>query len=74
MPEIPHDLASFDTYAAMADKYSDTPTHFANPVNFVLVFGVIAIVAAQTISTLSRVALVPKRDPRLADSLRFENI
>ena len=74
MPEIPHDLASFDTYAAMADKYSDTPTHFANPVNFVLVFGVIAIVAAQTISTLSRIALVPKRDPRLADSLRFENI
>jgi hypothetical protein len=37
-------------------------------------FGVIGAVGAGTVTTLSRVALVPKKDPRLADSLRFENM
>jgi hypothetical protein len=74
MPEIPHDLGSFQKYSELSAKYADTPTHFANPVNFLLVFGVIGAVAAGTIGTLSKAALVPVKDPRLGESLRFENM
>ena len=74
MPEIPHDLSSFSKYSELSEKYADTATHFSNPVNFLLVFGVLGAVAAGTLGTLSRIALVPKKDPRLAESLRFENM
>jgi hypothetical protein len=74
MPEIPHDLASFEKYSQLADKYAGTETHFANPVNFLLLFGVIGAVAAGTLGTLSRISLVPKKDPRLGESMRFENM
>jgi hypothetical protein len=42
-------------------------------VNFLLAIGALAAVAAGTLGTLSRVSLVPKQDPRLAESIRFEN-
>ena len=74
MPEIPHDIGTFKTYAEISEKYADAPTHFANPVHFMLAIGAAALVASQTIATLSRVSLVPKRDPRRADSVRFENM
>ena len=74
MPEIPSDLDTFAKYADMSAKYGDTQTHFGNPVNFLLALGVAGTVIAGTISTLSRVALVPKQDPRLAESIRFENM
>ena len=74
MPEIPHDIGEFKTYAEVSAKYADEPTHFGNPVNFLLAIGVLGAVAAGTIGTLSRVALVAKKDPRLAESLRFENM
>ena len=74
MPEIPSDLDTFAKYADMSAKYTDTQTHFGNPVNFLLALGVAGTVIAGTISTLSRVALVPKQDPRLAESIRFENM
>ncbi|RLS25000.1 MAG: quinol:cytochrome C oxidoreductase [Planctomycetota bacterium] len=74
MPEIPSDLDTFAKYADMSAKYADTQTHFSNPVNFLLALGVAGTVIAGTISTLSRVALVPKQDPRLAESIRFENM
>ena len=74
MPEIPSDLDTFAKYADMSAKYADTQTHFGNPVNFLLALGVAGTVIAGTISTLSRVALVPKQDQRLAESIRFENM
>ena len=74
MPEIPHDVGEMKNYTELATKYADTATHFTNPVNFMLVLGVIGAVVAGTIGTLSRVALVPKKDPRFAESLRFENM
>ncbi len=74
MPEIPSDLGTFAKYAELSAKYTDTQTHFGNPVNFLLALGVAGTVIAGTISTLSRVALVPKQDPRLAESIRFENM
>lgn len=74
MPEIPSDLGTFAKYAELSAKYADTQTHFGNPVNFLLALGVAGTVIAGTISTLSRVALVPKQDPRLAESIRFENM
>ena len=74
MPEIPHDIGTFKTYSEIATKYENEVTHFGNPVNFLFLFGVIGAVGAGTVTTLSRVALVPKKDPRLADSLRFENM
>ncbi len=74
MPEIPHDIGTFKTYAEIATRYEGEPTHFSNPINFLLALGVLGAVGAGTLTTLSRVALVPKKDPRLADSLRFENM
>lgn len=74
MPEIPHDLATFESYRQASDRYADTATHFGNPVNFLLAIGALGAVAAGTIAALSRSALVPKRDPRLGESLRFENM
>jgi hypothetical protein len=74
MPEIPHDIAEYRTYGEIAAKYADTQTHFSNPVNFLLALGVLGAVAAGTIGTLSKVSLLPKKDPRLAESLRFENM
>jgi len=73
MPEIPHDIGTFKTYGEISAKYADTPSHFGNPVNFLLAIGALAAVAAGTLGTLSRVSLVPKQDPRLAESIRFEN-
>lgn len=74
MPEIPHDLGSFAKYSELSAKYADTPTHFSNPVNFLLVFGVVGAVVAGTIGTLAKAALIPVKDPRLGESLRFENM
>lgn len=73
MPHIPHDIGTFRTYAEASAKYGATETHFANPANFLLLAGMIGLVVAGTITALSRAALVPTRDPRLAESLRFEN-
>ena len=74
MPEIPHDLSSMATYREFSEKYADTKTHFGNPVNFLLAIGALATVVAGTITSLSRAALVPTRDPRLNESLKFENM
>jgi hypothetical protein len=74
MPEIPYDLASLTSYGEMAEKYADTPTNIGNPVNFLLAIGALAAVAAGTVAALSRAALVPLKDPRLGESLRFENM
>ena len=74
VPEIPYDLASLTSYGEMAEKYADTPTNIGNPVNFLLAIGALAAVAAGTVAALSRAALVPLKDPRLGESLRFENM
>jgi hypothetical protein len=74
MPEIPHDIGEFKTFNEAYAKYSETSTHFLNPINFLLALGVLGAVAAATIGTLSRVSLLPHKDPRLAESLKFENM
>ena len=74
VPEIPHDLSSMTTYREFSEKYADTATNFGNPVNFLLAIGALAAVAAGTITALSRASLVPTKDPRLGESLRFENM
>jgi hypothetical protein len=74
MPEIPHDIGTFSTYAAISEKYTNEATHIGNPVNFLLAIGALATVIVGTLGTLSRIALVPKKDPRLAESIRFENM
>jgi hypothetical protein len=74
MPEIPHDLGNFSKYSELSQAYAGTETHFGNPVNFLLALGVLGAVAAGTIGTLSRISLVPRKDPRLAESVRFENM
>ena len=74
MPEIPHDIGEFTTYSQIAEKYAGTATHFFNPVNFLLAIGALGLVAGGTLNALSRVAVVPVRDPRLGESLAFENM
>jgi hypothetical protein len=74
VPEIPHDLGGMKTYREFSEKYADTATHFGNPVNFLLAIGALAAVAAGTMTALSRAALIPTKDPRLSESLKFENM
>lgn len=74
VPEIPHDLASMTTYREVSEKYADASTHLGNPANFLLSLGALGAVVAGTITSLSRATLVPTKDPRLGESLRFENM
>jgi hypothetical protein len=74
MPEIPHDIGEFTTYSQVAEKDAGTATHVLNPVNFLLAIGALGLVAGGTLNALGRVALVPMRDPRLGESLAFENM
>jgi len=74
MPHVPADLASFSTYAEVAEKYAGETTHLSSPINYLVLVGMLGVFVAMTIRTLRANPLVCERDPRLAQSLRFENI
>ena len=50
------------------------PGYHAHFLDFTCLFGIAALLAGVTLSTLRRTPLIPERDPRLAESLRFHNI
>jgi hypothetical protein len=74
MPEIPHDLASFETYAAASEAYGDQSTGLLRPVNWLLLAGMLGFFVFFTIGRLKSHALLCRRDPWLDESLRFENM
>lgn len=74
IPTVPHDLGEFATYREFADKYVGESTNLANPVNWTMLVGMLALLGAGTLAAARRHPLLAKRDPRLADSLAFHNM
>lgn len=74
MPVVPHDVATFTTYDQLAKAYEGTSTGLGNPLNYLVLAGFLGLLVASTTARLSRGAVLCRRDPRLAESLQFENI
>ncbi len=74
MPEIPNDIGTFATYEALVAKYGTQANGLDNPLNYILTIGIALLVSAGTVAYLRGRSLVPTRDPRLHESLAFENV
>lgn len=74
MPEIPTDLGTYETYDAMATAHAGTSSHLADPVNWLILAGMLSLVGGFTLMRLREHPLVCRRDPRLEESLHFHNV
>ncbi len=74
MPVVPHDVATFTTYDQLAHAYQATSTGLSNPVNYLICAGFLGLFIGSATGRLARGAVLCRRDPRLEESLRFENI
>ena len=74
MPVVPHDVATFTTYDALAAAYATTSTGLGNPLNYLMLVGFIGLSIGSATGRLSRGSVLCRRDPRLNESLQFENI
>ncbi|MHC4108499.1 MAG: hypothetical protein ACYSTY_10485, partial [Planctomycetota bacterium] len=61
------------SYDALAQQYRNTGVSW-NVVDLTTLVGLAGLVVAGTAYRLRRCALIPIRDPRLHESLAFENI
>jgi len=73
-PVIPHDLAKYETYDALLTAYANERAPIFNPVLLTISIGFLILVIGGALSRLSKTGLLCTRDPRLAESLRFENM
>ncbi|MDZ4754761.1 MAG: quinol:cytochrome C oxidoreductase [Phycisphaerae bacterium] len=73
-PVVPHDIAHIGSYPELQAKYADEPTHVFHPVNWLLLFGMLGLFVSGSLSQMRRHPLLCAKDPRLAESLNFENI
>ena len=73
MPRIPEELSTAPSYAALAEAYRDltVPWHV---LDLTCLAALVAALVAGTAYRLRRCSLIPERDPRLPESLVFENI
>ncbi|MBL9150255.1 MAG: quinol:cytochrome C oxidoreductase [Phycisphaerae bacterium] len=74
MPRIPHDLTQFERFSEAFAEFSDTSTHFFTPINFILLAGMVGLFGFCTLRSCRAYPLVCERDPRLGESLHFENM
>jgi hypothetical protein len=74
VPVIPAGLADASTYAELAEKHKDAPVGFFTLATLCSIGGMLCLFAWRTARTLSRNHLVPVRDPRLGESIAFQNI
>jgi hypothetical protein len=72
-PVIPHDLGTFETYDALLAAYSGERAPLLDPAMLAPSAGFFLLLVGGTLARLSRTGLLCKGDPRLAESLRFEN-
>lgn len=73
MPVVPADIGSFDTYNQLATAYANESTGLGNMLNYVLLAAMLFMLAGSTMMRLARVGLVCRSDPRLAESISFQN-
>lgn len=74
MPVVPPDVGTFTTYDALAAAYATTSTGLSNPLNYLMLIGFLGLCIAASARRLSHGAVLCRRDPRLNESLQFENI
>lgn len=74
MPTIPHGIYEIRSHAEFAVKHAGTGTGLAHPVNWLLLIGMLGLFGSMTVAGLRSRSLLCVRDPRLPESLRFENI
>jgi hypothetical protein len=72
-PVIPHDIGSFDTYDALLAAYAGERAPLLDPAMLAISIGALFLLVGGTLKRLSRTGLLCKGDPRLGESLRFEN-
>ena len=73
-PKIPHDIGAYTSYEQILAHYANQSAHFLNPWNWILLVGFMLMLVGTTLSRLSSMGLLCMKDPRLAESLRFENM
>ncbi|MBM4112121.1 MAG: quinol:cytochrome C oxidoreductase [Phycisphaerae bacterium] len=73
-PHIPHGLGKHENYAALAAAHADESAHFGDPLNWLMLAGVLGLISGFTLMRLREHPLVCRRDPRLDESLHFHNI
>jgi hypothetical protein len=73
-PKIPHDIGTFASYDQVLAHYADESAHLLNPWNWILLAGFWLMLVGTTLRTLAAGGLLCVRDPRLNESLRFENV
>lgn len=74
MPEIPAGLPTATSYNQLVAENTHVRTGLVDPLPWLMLIGVGGIFVGCTLRTLAGQALVPVRDPRLAESLAFENM
>ena len=72
-PVIPHDLAKYPSYDALLAACADTRTGVTNPTLTAISIGFLFLTIGGALARLTRTGLLCKGDPRLGESLRFEN-
>ena len=72
-PVIPHDVAKFPSYDALLAAYAEERTGVMNPTLTAISLGFLFLTIGGTLARLARTGLLCKGDPRLGESLRFEN-
>ena len=73
-PVIPHDLAKFDSYDALLVAYAGERAPILDPTLLLLSMGFLFLVIGSSFARLTRTGLLCVRDPRLPESLHFENM
>ncbi len=74
VPKIPVDIYYMTSYEMLLETNAGTSTLLASLVNWTLLVGMGGLMVGATLRSLRQRALVPLRDPRLHESLAFENM
>lgn len=76
MPKVPAELVHTATsYQALAREVTPADVHYGwSPLDLTCLLGLAGLVVAATFRKLGGCSLIPERDPRLHESLAFENI
>ncbi|MBL9121425.1 MAG: quinol:cytochrome C oxidoreductase [Phycisphaerae bacterium] len=74
-PEVPVGLGAVKRYAELETAFPEhTKTHLLQPTNWLLLAGMVGLYGMMTIRELRRAPLVCVKDPRVGESLGFENM
>ncbi|MDZ4831982.1 MAG: quinol:cytochrome C oxidoreductase [Phycisphaerae bacterium] len=74
MPVVPTDVGTFTRISDFYAAHAGDTTRLLHPLHFCLLLGMVGLFGYFTLGALRKLPLVCERDPRLGDSLRFENI